>query len=179
MRTPFLAAASLASLASAHADQTWTGFTNSDFNTGSNYLGGSWSEWSNYVFDSNSVTGTITIASDSKNLTISNRMLVAGGLTWNVGAGRTLTTTGIPPQTYDQFMEDFGHAFEGGIHAEKVRGTGFEGDDFNCFWKAFTDDGSAEQPARFEPRESSATNAGGLVHELAPNSVVVIEFRNP
>lgn len=38
---------------------------------------------------------------------------------------------------------------------------------------------SAEQPALFEARESSARNSGGLVHELAPHSVVVIEFRNP
>jgi hypothetical protein len=45
----------------------------------------------------------------------------------------------IPPQIYGQFMEDFGHAFEQGIHAEKVRGMGFEGDDFTGFWKAFTD----------------------------------------
>ena len=38
---------------------------------------------------------------------------------------------------------------------------------------------TAEQPALFEPRESSAKNSGGLVHELAPHSVAVIEFRNP
>lgn len=56
-------------------------------------------------------------------------------------------TAVIPPQIYGQFMEDFGHAFEGGIHAEKIRGMGFEGDDFTSFWKAFTDDaaeGSAQ-----------------------------------
>jgi autotransporter-associated beta strand protein len=41
-----------------------------------------------------SLGGTITIAADSRDLSISNRMLVAGGLTWNVGAGRTLTATG-------------------------------------------------------------------------------------
>ena len=38
---------------------------------------------------------------------------------------------------------------------------------------------TAEQPALFEPRECSAKNSGGLVHELAPHSVAVIEFRNP
>jgi alpha-L-arabinofuranosidase len=37
---------------------------------------------------------------------------------------------------------------------------------------------TADQPALFEPRERSAKNSSGLVHELAPHSVVVLEFRN-
>jgi autotransporter-associated beta strand protein len=41
-----------------------------------------------------SLGGRISIASDSKNLTIGNRMLVAGAMTWDVGTGRTLTVTG-------------------------------------------------------------------------------------
>jgi autotransporter-associated beta strand protein len=121
---------------------TWQGDTNSDFNTGSNYVENTWTEWANYVFDANAVNGTmnvdeikgwgnlhlhsglstdinivgpsiihmapaminqwsapslggsITIAADSKNLSISNRMLIAGEFLWNVASGRTLTASG-------------------------------------------------------------------------------------
>ena len=40
---------------------TWQGDTNTDFNTASNYLEDSWAEWTNYVFDSNAVNGTINV----------------------------------------------------------------------------------------------------------------------
>ncbi len=134
--------AAIFTLVSANAANIWTGSTDSDFNTGTNYVGDSWSEWTDYVFDSNAVNGTmsvdaftgwgnislnsglttniviegsqpiimapaklgvwevpslggtIAIASDSKNLTISNTVLLAGELVMNVGSGRTLTANG-------------------------------------------------------------------------------------
>jgi autotransporter-associated beta strand protein len=120
---------------------TWQGDTSSDFNTGSNYVENTWSEWNDYVFDSNAVNGTmnvdeikgwgnlilnsglttdisigggiihmapamvnqwaapslggtITIAADSRDLSIGNRMLIAGELTSNIGAGRGLSIPG-------------------------------------------------------------------------------------
>ena len=42
----------------------------------------------------NSLGGTITIDTASKNLTINNTILIAGTLNMNVGAGRTLTANG-------------------------------------------------------------------------------------
>lgn len=120
----------------------WQGDTNADFQTASNYLDDTWTEWANYQFDVNTVQGNvrvdanrgwgnlslqnglrsdisiagsgimhmapamvnqwvapslggrISIAADSKNLTIGNRMLVAGALVWDIGTGRTLTATG-------------------------------------------------------------------------------------
>lgn len=41
-----------------------------------------------------SLGGTITIAADSRNLSISNRLLIAGPLTADVGSGRVLSITG-------------------------------------------------------------------------------------
>ena len=124
------------------ASLTWTGATNSDFNTGSNYFENFWGEWTDYAFDSNTISGAmnvdetkgwgnltlksglatdisiagpniihmapamlsqwtapslggnISIAADSRNLSIGNRMLVAGELVWNVGAGRSLAAMG-------------------------------------------------------------------------------------
>jgi autotransporter-associated beta strand protein len=123
----------------SHADLVWQGDTDSDFNTGSNYLGGSYSQWSDYIFDANAINGTmnvddytgwgnislnsgltsdiviqsanpashpvimapglyaggvISLASDSKDLTINTNYLAVNGQVWNVGAGRTLTVNG-------------------------------------------------------------------------------------
>lgn len=62
LRPSSIAAAALAlALASTHADQTWTGATDGDFNTGSNYLGGAYSQWTHCVFDSNTVNGTMNV----------------------------------------------------------------------------------------------------------------------
>ena len=121
---------------------TWQGDTSTDFDTASNYLENAWVEWTDYVFDSNAVNGsinvdetrgwgnltlasglttdisiggpnvihmaparlnewaapslggTITIAADSRDLGIGNRVLIAGELTANVGAGRSFSITG-------------------------------------------------------------------------------------
>jgi autotransporter-associated beta strand protein len=123
---------------------TWQGNTDSDYNTGANYTENGWGQWTDYVFDSNVVNGTLnvddytgwgnlslnsglstditiggsspiimapaklgqsgwdfpslggtmTLASDSRNLTINTGLIIAGELVWNVGSGRTLTANG-------------------------------------------------------------------------------------
>ena len=133
---------SISKVSAPPASLTWTGATNSDFNTGSNYFENFWGEWTDYAFDSNTISGAmnvdetkgwgnltlksglttdisiagpniihmapamlsqwtapslggnISIAADSRNLSIGNRMLVAGELVWNVGAGRSLAAMG-------------------------------------------------------------------------------------
>jgi autotransporter-associated beta strand protein len=123
---------------------TWQGNTDSDYNTGANYTENGWGQWTDYVFDSNVVNGTLnvddytgwgnlslnsglstditiggsspiimapaklgqsgwdfpslggtmTLASDSRNLTINTGLIIAGELVWDVGSGRTLTANG-------------------------------------------------------------------------------------
>jgi len=134
----------------AHATNTWTGSFDSDFNTATNYVENNWSEWTDYVFDTNAVNptmsvdafkgwgniylnsgltnnifisgaqpivmapakavewghncgGTIALAADSKNLTISNTVLLAGELVMNVGASRTFTANGAVNWWSDQY----------------------------------------------------------------------------
>jgi autotransporter-associated beta strand protein len=45
----------------SHADLVWQGDTDSDFNTGSNYLGDSYAQWSDYIFDANAINGTVNV----------------------------------------------------------------------------------------------------------------------
>lgn len=123
---------------------TWQGDTDTDYNTGSNYLENSWAQWTDYIFNSNVVNGTLniddftgwgnlslnsglatdiviggsgpiimapaklgqpgwdypsvggsmTLAPDSRNLTINTNLIIAGELVWDVGSGRTLTANG-------------------------------------------------------------------------------------
>ena len=56
-----VAVAVVYTLSSAQAANTWTGSFDSDFNTGANYVGDSWSEWSDYVFDSNAVNPAMNV----------------------------------------------------------------------------------------------------------------------
>lgn len=123
---------------------TWQGDTDTDYNTGSNYLENSWAQWTDCIFNSNvangtlnvddftgwgnlslnsglatdiviggsspvimapaklgqpgwdlpSVGGSMTLAPDSRNLTINTGLIIAGELVWDVGSGRTLTANG-------------------------------------------------------------------------------------
>ena len=44
---------------------------------------------------------------------------------------------------YGQFLEHINHSVVDGLFAEQVQGCGFEGKDFETFWKPFGDNGSA------------------------------------
>jgi autotransporter-associated beta strand protein len=132
-------AASSAFLFANAATYDWTGATDSNFTTGSNWAGGVWTQWSDYNIggtptnttltidgyfgissltlqsglttdivinaipgtnpvimgtDQSSSLGLITIAADSRNLTINGEYIASTAVTWNVGAGRTLTMAG-------------------------------------------------------------------------------------
>jgi len=43
----------------------------------------------------------------------------------------------IDPKIYGQFLEHINHSVEDGLFAEQIRGTGFEGHDFETYWTAF------------------------------------------
>ena len=136
-RASLMAAAALLSASSAAAaTYQWTGNSgvNQNYDNGANWAEASWTEWGNYVFNSNVVNGTvninvfcgtdslslqsglttditingpvplvfagnwghvgsISIAADSRDLTVNTSILSSGDLNWNVGAGRTLTFT--------------------------------------------------------------------------------------
>ena len=126
-------------LSATAATYDWTGATDSNFTTGSNWVGGVWTQWSDYNIggtptnttltidgyfgisslnlqsglttdivinatpgtnpiimgtDQSSSLGLITIAADSRNLTINGEYIASTAVTWNVGAGRTFTMAG-------------------------------------------------------------------------------------
>ena len=130
------AAALLGATSAAGATYQWTGNSgvNQNYDNGANWVETTWTEWGDYVFNSNVVNGTvninvfcgtdslslqsglttditingpvplvfagnwghfgtISIAADSRNLTINTSINSSGEVTWNVGAGRTLTFT--------------------------------------------------------------------------------------
>jgi alpha-N-arabinofuranosidase len=43
----------------------------------------------------------------------------------------------IDPKIYGQFLEHINHSVEDGLFAEQIRGSGFEGRDFETYWTAF------------------------------------------
>src|SRR6185503_16877134 len=43
----------------------------------------------------------------------------------------------IDQKIYGQFLEHINHSVEDGLFAEKIRGAGFEGRDFETYWTAF------------------------------------------
>ena len=136
-RATLMVAAALLGVTSAPAaTYQWTGNSgvNQNYDNGANWVEASWTEWGNYVFNSNVVNGTvninvfcgtdtlslqsglttditingpvplvfagnwghfgtISIAADSRDLTINTNINSSGEMTWNVGAGRKLTFT--------------------------------------------------------------------------------------
>jgi autotransporter-associated beta strand protein len=143
-RATLLVAAALLGVTSAQAaTYQWTGNSgvNQNYDNGANWVEASWAQWSDYVFNSNVVNGTvninvfcgtdtlslqsgltrditingpvplvfagnwghigsISIAADSRDLTINTNINSSGEMTWNVGAGRTLT--------FSQGLSDWG-----------------------------------------------------------------------
>ena len=48
----------------------------------------------------------------------------------------------ISKNIYGQFLEHINHSVVDGLYAEQVRGQGFEGRDFNNYWKSFAENGN-------------------------------------
>jgi len=50
----------------------------------------------------------------------------------------------INQRIYGQFLEHINHSVEDGLFAEQIRGTGFEGPDFETYWTSFAEGGAVE-----------------------------------
>ena len=50
----------------------------------------------------------------------------------------------IDKRIYGHFLEHINHSVEDGLFAEQIQGCGFEGEDFETYWKPFSDRGSVE-----------------------------------
>jgi alpha-L-arabinofuranosidase len=50
----------------------------------------------------------------------------------------------IDERIYGHFLEHINHSVVDGLFAEQIRGCGFEGEDFQNYWEAFSDRGSVE-----------------------------------
>jgi alpha-N-arabinofuranosidase len=50
----------------------------------------------------------------------------------------------IDRRIYGQFLEHINHSVEDGLFAEQIQGCGFEGKDFETYWRAFSERGSVE-----------------------------------
>jgi len=53
-------------------------------------------------------------------------------------------STPIDNLIYGQFLEHINHSVEDGLFAEQIRGAGFEGSDFETYWKPFAERGAVE-----------------------------------
>lgn len=65
-------------------------------------------------------------------------------------------TGNIEEPIYGQFLEHINHSVVDGLYAEQVQGQGFEGNDFEKYWKTFADRGSVQlAEAKFENGDKS------------------------
>jgi alpha-N-arabinofuranosidase len=53
-------------------------------------------------------------------------------------------STPVDKQIHGQFLEHINHSVEDGLFAEQIRGTGFEGPDFETYWTTFAERGAVE-----------------------------------
>jgi|WetSurMetagenome_2_1015567.scaffolds.fasta_scaffold32309_2 alpha-L-arabinofuranosidase len=71
----------------------------------------------------------------------------------------------VEKSIYGQFLEHINHSVVDGLYAEQIRGCGFEGTDFETYWKAFGEGGTAEvADVKFENGEKSLRlkSSGGI-----------------
>ena len=73
----------------------------------------------------------------------------------------------IDKNIYGHFLEHINHSVEDGLYAEQVQGQGFEGKDWDTYWKPFTKNGKVEvvntpfekglKSVRLEPANGTAS----------------------
>jgi len=76
------------------------------------------------------------------------------------------TTSKVEESIYGQFLEHINHSVVDGLYAEQIQGCGFEGKDYETYWKAFGEGGTAEVvEGTFINGEKSLrlTSTGGIV----------------
>ena len=68
----------------------------------------------------------------------------------------------IDPRIYGQFLEHINHSVVDGLYAEQIQGSGFEGNDFDTYWKTFGGEGRVRVAAvPFERGEQSVRIVAG------------------
>ena len=71
-------------------------------------------------------------------------------------------STPIDQRIYGQFLEHINHSVEDGLFAEQIRGTGFEGPDFETYWTSFAERrGRGSRGRGVLEREEERATAGG------------------
>ena len=55
-------------------------------------------------------------------------------------------TAKVQEGIYGQFLEHINHSVVDGLFAEQIRGRGFEGKDFETYWKSFGEKAASQQP---------------------------------
>src|ERR1700760_1021137 len=53
-------------------------------------------------------------------------------------------TAPIDQRIYGHFLEHINHSVEDGLFAEQIRGSGFEGNDFQTYWEPLAEHGKVE-----------------------------------
>src|SRR5204862_930875 len=71
---------------------------------------------------------------------LASAQTVSGVAILQVDTDRSMST--IDPKIYGQFLEHINHSVVDGLFAEQIRGAGFEGRDFETYWRAFGPAGS-------------------------------------
>ncbi len=82
-----VASAVAATLLSANAANTWSGSFDSDFNTATNYVENSWSQWTDYIFDANAVNPAMNV----------DEFVGWGNITLNSGLTTNIVIEGSQP----------------------------------------------------------------------------------
>jgi alpha-N-arabinofuranosidase len=75
------------------------------------------------------------------------------------------TTGKVEEAIYGQFLEHINHSVVDGLYAEQIQGCGFEGKDYETYWKAFGEGGTADiVDVKFKNGEKSLrlTPKGGI-----------------
>ena len=98
------------------------------------------------------LTGSVAAAALPLSVLLSPHALQAAPAEGGPGVAILLVDTDrvesrIDPRIYGQFLEHINHSVEDGLFAEQIRGAGFEGDDFQTYWKIFSDHGTASLAA--------------------------------
>lgn len=78
---------------------------------------------------------------------------------------------------YGLFLEDFAHSVTDGLYAEKIRGRGFEGNDFNKFWQFAVPDGGEGKCSIIEDEKESINGKKSILIRVKKGTVKICQKR--